>query len=234
AALGKGSGEDGTAKDNVIELINAAAVYDSQTQEPSLIDYLQQIALFSDTDVYDAASRKTAMMTLHAAKGLEFDSVFIIGAEEGLLPHERSAGSPDELEEERRLMFVGMTRARKTLDISFAKHRIIRGMYERTVPSQFLYEMGADINEPLDDHAMAGGSGGRTDGAAGELRYEALDENVGLGFQKGQLVRHPKFGLGRVTGFVPMGEASTVSVSFNAAGTKTLMLKYAHLTREID
>ena len=79
------------ALENAGELISAAAVYDKQTENPSLVDYLQQIALFSDADAYDAASERVAIMTLHSAKGLEFDNVFIVGVEEGLLPHERSA-----------------------------------------------------------------------------------------------------------------------------------------------
>jgi DNA helicase II / ATP-dependent DNA helicase PcrA len=234
-ALGKGKDEEGSARDNVVELINGAAVYDSNTEKPSLVDYLQQIALFSDADAYDVNAKKVALMTLHAAKGLEFDHVFIIGAEEGILPHERSANNEDELEEERRLMFVGITRAKRGLEISFARHRQTRGQINRTIPSQFLYETGVEIKAPQDEWSM--GTGQRPGMAArapiGELTYERFDGDIADEslFRQGELVRHAKFGLGRVMSFMAMGESSTVTIKFNIGQTKTLMLKYANLER---
>ena len=99
------------ATENISELISAAAEYDERAEEPNLMDYLQMIALYSDSDAYDAESGRMSLMTMHAAKGLEFDHVFIIGLEDGILPHERSmGGSDDDMEEERRLFFVGITR----------------------------------------------------------------------------------------------------------------------------
>jgi len=141
------AGDEGRdAVENVRELINAAAQYDQQTQSPSLLDYLQQISLFSDVDTYDAAGNRVALMTLHTAKGLEFENVFIVGLEEGLLPHERSnTDDEDEIEEERRLFFVGITRAKTNLYLSYARYRNIRGQSLRTIPSPFLYELGADF-----------------------------------------------------------------------------------------
>jgi len=130
------------AIENINELINAAAEYDREAENPSLLDYLQSIALYSDTDAYDAGTSKVSLMTMHAAKGLEFDHVYIAGLEEGLLPHERSAHSPDDLEEERRLFFVGITRARNSLTVTYARHRVLRGQFIRSTPSQFLYEVG--------------------------------------------------------------------------------------------
>ena len=169
--------------ENVTELINAASKYDEQASEPSLLDYLQSIALYSDTDAYDVTSGKVSLMTLHAAKGLEFDNVFIIGLEEGLLPHERSlTGSEDELEEERRLFFVGITRARKTIFISHAKHRVIRGQFMRTTPSQFLYEIDAvEKNEYSYDTEFA--QDHYDDSSQVAAKSEAL-------FAPGQVVQH--------------------------------------------
>jgi DNA helicase-2/ATP-dependent DNA helicase PcrA len=138
-------GKDAIA--NIESLISAAARYDQETENPSLIDYLQRIALFSDADAYDTAAERVAIMTLHSAKGLEFDNVFIVGVEEGLLPHERSADDGDETEEERRLFFVGITRAKTNLHVSFAKYRQIRGQTLRTIPSQFLFELGLSFSE---------------------------------------------------------------------------------------
>ena len=129
------------ALDNIEELISAAAVYDKQADSPSLLDYLQQVSLFSDVDSYNGNADCVALMTLHCAKGLEFDVVFIIGLEEGLLPHEKSSKDDEDIEEERRLFFVGITRAREELYISLSQYRTIRGQMLRTIPSQFLYEL---------------------------------------------------------------------------------------------
>jgi len=185
------------AIENVNELINSAAQYDQQTQTPTLLDYIQQISLFSDVDRYDTSSERVALMTLHAAKGLEFENVFIVGLEEGLLPHEKSnTDDQEDLEEERRLFFVGITRAKVGLYISYARYRTIRGQMLRGSPSPFLFELGS----------MAA-------------------------FAPGQLVRHESFGLGRVEEFIDMGENSVVVVKFENGQTKSLMLKYADLSK---
>ncbi len=222
-------GPDGlNALENLNELINSAAEYDKQAEEPSLLDYLQQISLFSDTDAYDAASDRVALMTLHAAKGLEFEHTFITGVEAGLLPHERSTGEDDEqLEEERRLFFVGITRAKTDLFISYARYRTVRGQFLRTIPSQFLFELGTNFTE--------------------QARHDDIDDDIDIDdhheydlpsqtvprFKKGQLVRHEKFGLGRIKQFLDMGENSVVAIRFNSGQTKSLMVKYANLS-EVD
>ncbi len=215
---------DSDAVENIEELINAAAIYDQQAEQPSLLDYLQQISLFSDVDSYDTSVDRVALMTLHAAKGLEFENVFIVGLEDGLLPHERSADDNDQLEEERRLFFVGITRAKTNLNISFAQYRTIRGQLLRTIPSQFLYELGINFAP-----------------SAGENHYDSDDADITddiddvfqevQKFTAGQLVRHKQFGLGRVQQFMNMGENSVVVVRFNTGQTKTLMVKYANLSK---
>ena len=220
----RAGGPDGlTALENVNELINSAAEYDKQAEEPSLLDYLQGISLFSDTDAYDAASDRVALMTLHAAKGLEFEHVFITGVEDGLLPHERSnTGEDDEqLEEERRLFFVGITRAKSGLCISYARYRTVRGQFLRTIPSQFLFELGADFTEqaPEDDYDVDD-----------DNEYDTPSQTVPR-FKKDQLVRHEKFGLGRIKQFADMGENSIVVIKFNSGQTKSLMVKYADLSK---
>ncbi|MBL7106514.1 MAG: UvrD-helicase domain-containing protein [Phycisphaerae bacterium] len=207
--------------ENVNELANAAGKYDQQGGELSLNDYLQQISLFSDTDAYDTSSRKVALMTLHAAKGLEFDNVFIIGIEEGLLPHQRSCDDEDETEEERRLFFVGITRARKNLYLSYARYRTIHGQMLRTVPSPFLYEASLICEpeiEPLVVYDFHDNSS-----------YDNSFESSEPAFRKNEQVIHKKFGLGTVKKFTSIGENSTVEVRFNSGETKTLLLKYANL-----
>ncbi len=218
AELRAGTSEQGTAADNVNELISSAAHYDSLSEDGSLLDYLQQIALFSDSDAYDVSRGSVALMSLHSAKGLEFENVFIIGLEEGILPHARSSDNDEELEEERRLFFVGITRAKAGLYVSYARHRLLRGQVTRTIPSQFLYQIGADsvLCEPE------------------QTNYYEEDSQVSqtqADFAPGDLVKHELFGFGRVKEFIDMGENSVVVVKFDTGQTKSLMLKYANLSK---
>jgi len=224
----RGEGDQGeTALENINELINAAAQYDQYTEQPSLLDYLQQISLFSDTDAYDSSGGSVALMTLHAAKGLEFENVFIVGVEHGLLPHERSTTNEDlsELEEERRLLFVGITRAKGWLHISHARYRTIRGQQLRTIPSQFLYELGPTVTEQTE-----GEQDFDDDTDPTEIPNSSFTVQNSK-FKRGQLVRHKIFGRGIVKNFVDMGENSIVEVEFSSGRTKSLMLKYAHLSK---
>ncbi len=213
--------------DNVNELINSAAEYDRATEKPSLLEYLQSIALYSDTDAFEAGSKRVSLMTMHAAKGLEFNHVFIIGLENGILPHERSLNSPEDMEEERRLFFVGITRAREELAVTYARHRVLRGQFLRCVPSQFLYEIGfAGERMPFEDES--------------DEHYQEEEQPVlgsatssaGQGaFKPGDRVDHKTFGAGRVKEFLNLGPDSIVVVQFNSGKTKSLMLKYANLTK---
>jgi len=212
-SLKAGGEEAKNALENVSELVNSAAQYDQQAEQPSLLDYLQQIALFSDADAYDAASGRVVLCSLHAAKGLEFENVFIVGLEDGLLPHERGTDD-EEFEEERRLFFVGITRAKTGLHISYARYRTFRGQMLRTLPSQFLYELGTDF----------AGHGGQDD-----VSLSAMQSGTVSHFAVGKRVRHKTFGFGRVRDLIDMGESSVVTVEFETGQTKTLMLKYAGL-----
>jgi len=223
-SLGTSDIKDQSALENVGELINAAAAYDENNDQPSLLDFLQQISLFSDADAYDTSSDSVALMTLHAAKGLEFSNVFIVGLEKGMLPHERSSESPEEMEEERRLLFVGITRAKSNLFLSYVKYRKIRGQLLRTVPSQFLPELGDVFSEYIQQAQAA------RDDFFDQPFPQEPEGNEPL-LKKGQMVRHRVFGLGRVLKFTDIGENSTVVVRFNSGTTKSLMLKYANLTK---
>jgi len=218
-ALKAAGDSQNTQMENINELLNAAAQYDRQTENPSLLDYLQQIALFSDADSYHASNDRVALMTLHTAKGLEFENVFIIGAEDGLLPHEKSLDDEDQLEEERRLFFVGITRAKSGLYISYARYRTQRGQMLRTIPSQFLYELGADFTELIREN----------NAPLSDMQYAI--HNTQYEFTAGQLVGHKKFGAGVVKKFNDTGENSTVVVQFNSGQIKTLMVKYANLLK---
>ena len=129
---------------NVQELVSAAARYDEDATEPSLADFLRRVALTSDQDAVDQSAGCVLLMTLHAAKGLEFPLVFMVAMEQGLLPHERSLRSSEDIEEERRLCFVGMTRARQRLILTHARQRTLRGKLTPRAASQFLHELGDD------------------------------------------------------------------------------------------
>ncbi|MBI4581997.1 MAG: UvrD-helicase domain-containing protein [Planctomycetes bacterium] len=218
--------EDDDAIANADELINFAAEYDRQHADGSgsLTDWLQQISLVADQDAIDPELGAVTLMTLHAAKGLEFDVVFIVGVEDGLLPHERARDRKAEVEEERRLFFVGMTRARRNLTISSADWRDRRGMSQRTSRSLFLAEL------PRDKIALLRiGEDGQPNGdeTADEETPASSDEFAE--WRQGQLVRHPKYGVGRLLWVQPRGGRTHAGVKFAAHGQKTLVLEFAKL-----
>jgi DNA helicase-2/ATP-dependent DNA helicase PcrA len=153
-----------------------------------------------------------------------------------LLPHERSADDGDEAEEERRLFFVGITRARTNLHISFARYRQIRGQTLRTIPSQFLFELGLEFSESASQPLFSEASADKfeIDGRQSEIENIPPASKFSLPnsrFHSGDIVVHKKFGIGTVKDFADMGENSVVTVAFNSGLTKTLMLKYAKLAK---
>jgi DNA helicase-2/ATP-dependent DNA helicase PcrA len=207
--------------------------------------YLERVTLVADADTVDPSQGAVTLMTLHAAKGLEFRAVAMIGLEEGLLPHSRSETSDEQLEEERRLCFVGITRAMERLMITSARYRTLRGIPERTSASRFLHELpaehvtvsdradsfapGYDWSEESDESGGAravrriGGRGWDSGGseAAGGRRG-------GLDIRVGSLVRHPQFGIGRVKSLT-RGLDARARIHFRDVGEKTLVLQYARL-----
>ena len=214
--------------------------------EPSLLDllraYLEKITLVADSDAIDPASGAVMLMTLHAAKGLEFPAVAMIGLEEGLLPHVRVREMPQELEEERRLCFVGVTRAMRRLLITSARDRTIRGIPERTIPSRFLSELPKEhvtlsdqsgFDEPGWDRDAEGGESGVRFVRDEEDRPRAsgvAKDSRGRPLSVGAMVRHPQFGLGRIAS-ITGGRDARAQINFRQVGTKTLVLQFARLER---
>lgn len=196
--------------------------------EPSLaqklIAFLEQISLVADVDGLDTSQGSVTLMTLHAAKGLEFPAVAIVGFEDGLLPHERSQSSDHELEEERRLAFVGITRAMQHLTLSLANYRTIFGQSMPTMKSRFLAEIPEEVINRINEAERLD-----QDDDAFDHRDEA--DSMARKFPKGTVVRHPRFGIGRITSVSPMGGHTRARVNFNTAGSKTLVLQYANLER---
>ena len=236
-------GTDGDELDqrrlNLDEVVNAAGDFelpeDPAGAAPTLLralqGFLQSVALVADSDAYDADSGAVTLMTLHAAKGLEFELVAMIGCEEGLLPHARAREGGDDVEEERRLCFVGMTRAKRRLLMSHAAARTVRGMRMSAMESEFLREV-AEANVEREDLAGGWMSGDGADGADEPWRDE-FDSPRGLGaqFPVGCAVRHPLFGVGTVQAILPRGSVTSARVSFRTVGVKTLVLEYAKLVR---
>jgi DNA helicase-2/ATP-dependent DNA helicase PcrA len=221
--LRKLGGEELEELANVNELITSAAEYDDENPEGSLDAYLAGVSLMSDTDHLKDNGGAITMMTLHAAKGLEFPVVAMIGLEEGCLPHARARESESELEEERRLCFVGITRAQQRLILTKAAYRTIRGLRERTVTSPFLAELPQEHIE-VTDRAKFGGLPSRTSDEAIEDALPNKSE-----FRRGQMVRHQQFGIGRIAEISAYGSHTRAVVEFKNAGRKTLILQYARL-----
>jgi DNA helicase II / ATP-dependent DNA helicase PcrA len=206
--------------------------------------YLESISLVADADAVDPAQGAVTLMTLHAAKGLEFPAVAMIGLEEGLLPHSRARESEAELEEERRLCFVGITRAMRRLHMTSAKYRTIRGISERTIPSRFLGEVGREHVLVSDQSDALGDLEHWADGAGfseGQARYGGSGRpssgppsrpgaGAGAKFPVGSMVRHPQFGVGKVLS-ITTGANARAQIQFRDVGTKTLVLEYARLDR---
>jgi ATP-dependent DNA helicase UvrD/PcrA len=234
---------------DIVQFDAEAAAQGLPTETPALLAmlraYLESIALVSDADKIDPAKGAVTLMTLHAAKGLEFSVVAMVGLEEGLLPHSRSNDSEAELEEERRLCFVGITRAMRHLMLTSARYRTVRGISERTLPSRFLDELDrsrltlCDLADPFEvsnaPHASdmpawakrstSSFTTGPSGASSGSGRSEA-----DKAYPVGSRVRHPQFGEGTVESVVG-GANARVRIKFLHVGTKTLVLEYARLTR---
>jgi len=211
--------------ENLEELIAAAEDYIRTDATPTLEGFLDGIALMADIDEVKDEGARVTLMTLHSAKGLEFQVVFLTGLEEGVFPHARSMNDEEEIEEERRLCYVGVTRARERLYLSYALHRRIHG-YGVGEPSRFLREMPESQLVSLNTRREAP-PGWAQDAAA----YAAAAETVGedLPFRVGARVRHARFGEGLVVGIERDGSDYVVTVGFASVGRKRLSVQYAHL-----
>lgn len=190
-----------------------------------LLQYLERVSLVSDVDSVQTSQGMVTLMTLHAAKGLEYPVVAMIGFEDGILPHQRSIDSSDPLEEERRLCFVGITRAQRFLMLTHTRRRTVFGQTMPAVPSRFLKELPAehlDIEEAEE-------TWGTSDALASFSPQRMEAERVSGEFPPGTMVRHAQFGLGRVLTVRTMGAQTRAQVAFNTAGVKTLILQYAKL-----
>lgn len=236
--------------ENLFELISAVKDFEAANPGAALTDFLDHVSLISDIDSYEEKSDRLTLMTLHAAKGLEFRHVFITGMEEGLFPHSRSSDDPDELEEERRLCYVGMTRAKERLYLFSAGTRNVYGESRYKLRSRFIDEISPDFLEIVGEPEVSyEGSATR---ASGEVYYttegsqlpdpgmefsDAFPDDLssgagggGVAWRVGMRVVHPSFGYGVIKDRSGAGEETKLTVKFSSAGTKKLVVKYAGLT----
>jgi len=243
----KNDTENRTRAENVRELKSSIISYMENTDTPSLNGFLEEIALYTDIEQYDAEADAVVMMTMHSAKGLEFDHVCLVGFEEGLFPSSRSTASREDLEEERRLCYVAITRAKRTLAISYARQRMLYGHTTYGRPSQFLDELPSELVK----------SNRKPKPAEPELGYIPVRSNLygdfdswvpqrpapkkkqyssvvsgsgskgGVSYRKGDMVDHRAFGRGMVLSVLPMGNDALLEIAFDETGTKRLMANTA-------
>src|SRR4051812_17344510 len=238
--------------ENLAELVSAAREYESRDPEPSLGGFVDRLSLLSDVDEEQGTrDARVWMMTLHSAKGLEFPVVILAGLEEGLFPHSRSNEDEEELEEERRLCYVGMTRARSRLILTGAARRRVFGEYKSSEPSRFIDEVPAELVERVapsfstssyqnsfahyDFKTNPYGRGGRRGGgdrvreSSPTYAYEDEDQSTGLALKLGMKVRHPQFSVGTVLSIEALDDDTKLVVRFVSVGQKTLRAKFARL-----
>lgn len=220
---------------NVLELYNAVLQFEEENDEATLTAFLSKASLASDTDELDEGDSRVSLMTLHSAKGLEFPVVFLVGMEQGLFPNFRSLDDPRAIEEERRLCYVGITRAQECLFLTHARARRLWGSREPAIPSLFLEELPREL--------IAGSATKSRKGAAEEMgklsvsqesrksSKSKIQNSSVLDWKVGDRVIHGAFGVGQVTYILGSGEKTTLAIKFPNAGQKILDPKTAKLQR---
>lgn len=244
---------------NIKELSSMFIKYEEESEDANLSEFLEDVALISDIDSYNEDEDAVVLMTLHSAKGLEFPVVFIPGMEEGIFPGNQSMFSEEDLEEERRLAYVGITRAKKKLYLISSQQRMLYGQTSRNMPSRFLREIPSSV---IDDQSVVarrstGFSSPRTAYANASRRESGYSSHNKIGsytqssnsahkfgqtgngaqknnidFKVGDTVSHKSFGTGTILTVTPMGGDMLLEVAFDKAGTKKMMANYARLEKK--
>lgn len=238
----KDTEENKTRLENVRELKSSIQSYVTNSEAPTLAGFLEEIALYTDLEQYNASEDAVVMMTMHSAKGLEFPHVFLVGFEEGLFPGMRAIGDGEEMEEERRLCYVAITRAKESLTISHARQRMIYGRTSASMPSRFLKEIPEDCvvkrggfqrtqERMAEAHSRSGYGTYGSQASRHPLRTAvtppAGDGKPYLELNQGDMVMHAAFGKGMVLSVMKMGGDALLEIAFDDIGTKKLMAKTA-------
>lgn len=226
-------------KENVGEFLSVAKDYMDSNPDGNLQDFLENVALVSDVDDFESSNSKVTLMTLHAAKGLEFPVVFLTGLDEGLFPHSRTLLDPAQVEEERRLAYVGITRAERQLYVTNAITRTMYGRISAYMPSRFLAEIPPQLME--DYHRKSAMPQSRTTAVPGKQRVSILTKPVASSlpkkhavtdtFAKGDKVRHKIWGIGTVLDVIGEGPNMQMKIQFPTKGVRQVVVKYAPLEK---
>lgn len=226
-------------KENVGEFLSVAKDYMDSNPDGNLQDFLENVALVSDVDDFESSDSKVTLMTLHAAKGLEFPVVFLTGLDEGLFPHSRTLLDPSQVEEERRLAYVGITRAERQLYVTNATTRTMYGRISAYMPSRFLAEIPPQLME--DYHRKSAMPQSRTTAVPGKQRVSILTKPVASSlpkkhavtdtFAKGDKVRHKIWGIGTVLDVIGEGPNMQMKIQFPTKGVRQVVVKYAPLEK---
>jgi DNA helicase-2/ATP-dependent DNA helicase PcrA len=241
----EGSVEANGRLENLAELVGVAREFEdaavAEGRENTVASFLESVSLVADADQIPDDGSSVVLMTLHTAKGLEFPAVFLIGLEDGVFPHLRSLGEPEELEEERRLCYVGITRARERLYLSHAWSRSLFGSTQYNPPSRFLKEIPEHLTELVEGSRSRGrsatGSWGRdriVDVAARPAAATRPVRTTGaerLGIRVGDDVVHGKWGEGVVLEIIGSGDSAEAIVRFPSVGEKRLLLAWSPLKK---
>ncbi len=233
--------ENGDSKiENVEELRTSIIRYMDEADEPTLSGFLEETALFTDADEDDGGNDKVALMTIHSAKGLEFDNVFLIGMEDGIFPGSRSLDSEEDMEEERRLAYVAITRAKKQLYVTSAGRRMIFGQTQHNVTSRFIREMGKEHYIKQDNYTK---NKDVHDNAVTEVQSLSLQQQIARDkrqsavkatnttYEAGERVAHKIFGEGTVISATPAANDYMLEIAFDKVGTKKIMANFAKITK---
>jgi DNA helicase-2/ATP-dependent DNA helicase PcrA len=233
--------------ENIDELINVMMELEQGEEKVSLEGFLDKVSLVTDVDLYEDKGNRVSLMTLHCAKGLEFPMVFIVGVEEGLLPHYRRGEEIEDMEEERRLFYVGMTRARERLFLSRAEQRSTFGVGRANLASRFLDELPIELMqfeekkgkmESLfsqetpwrdDGHDEMGMDNDSQESSYPEGERVVLSPDGFFPLKIGMRVRHSKFGEGKVKSVEGMDENQKATIVFSTVGSKRLKVRSAPL-----
>ena len=237
--------ENGDTKiENVEELRSSMVKYMQEADEPSLSGFLEEVALYTEADRDDSTDDKVTLMTVHSAKGLEYENIFVIGMDDGIFPSSRSFDSEEDMEEERRLAYVAITRAKKRLYLTNASQRMLFGQTQRNITSRFMREVGSELMEKHDNAAAMRSQMNEKDNSVTEVHSTTLQQQLArnklhagtapkeaVTYTAGEKVSHNVFGEGTILSVKKMANDSMLEIAFEKVGTKKIMANFAKLKK---